>query len=183
MILRRSLAPLAAALLLAAAAVAIAEPLPASLRGTWRIVRILPTTNAGCWTAQQAQPLVGTTLTYRQDAMRWRGGEVPLNDIDTRTITAAEFRKENTGPQQPASFTQLGIRAHAVLEVDMQHEDAAILPASTEVPGDSVMIVSPGRVIVSACGVYFEATRLSSPRPATERASEMRSSHSRTTGR
>jgi hypothetical protein len=65
----------------------------------------------------------------------------------------------------------------------MQHEDAAILPASTEVPGDSVMIVSPGRVIVSACGVYFEATRLSSSRPATERASEMRSSHSRTTGR
>jgi hypothetical protein len=183
MIFRHSLAPLAAALLLAAAATGVlAEPLPSSLRGTWRIVRILPTTNAGCWTAQQAQPLVGTTLTYRQDAMRWHGGEVPLNDIDTRTLTAAEFRQENTGPRQPASFTQLGIRAAAITEVDLQHEDADITGASTEVPGDAILLVSSGHIVVSACGVYFEAVRLNS-RAKTERASETIPAPSRSTGR
>jgi len=183
MILRRSLVPLAAALLLATATSVLAEPLPASLRGSWRIVRILPTTNTGCWTPQQAASLVGSILTYRQDAMRWRGGQVPLQDIDTRTLTAAEFRKENAGPTHPASFAQLGIHSSTVTEVDLQHEDAYILEGSTEVPGDSILMVSPTRIIVSACGVYFEATRLNSSRPATDRASETHSTHSRTTGR
>src|SRR5665213_362785 len=36
--------------------------LPRSLAGTWRITRVLPTTNSSCWTRQQAQPLLGTTL-------------------------------------------------------------------------------------------------------------------------
>ncbi|HEX4154471.1 MAG TPA: hypothetical protein VHY48_02545 [Acidobacteriaceae bacterium] len=180
--LRRSLTPLAAALLLATAAGVSAEPLPSTLRATWRIVRILPTTNSGCWTPQQARSLLGTTLTYRQDAMRWHGGEVPLTDIFTRTVSAAEFRKENSGPAQPASFAQLGIHARSVLEVDMQHEDAAILPASTEVPGDSIMIVSPARIVVSACGVYFEAVRVN-PHARTERASEANPGQLRSTGR
>jgi hypothetical protein len=34
-----------------------------------------------------------------------------------------------------------------------------VLPASTAVPGDSVLLVGPNRIVVSACGVYYEATR------------------------
>lgn len=163
--------------------VARAEQLPASLRGTWRIARILPTTNSSCWTREQARSLVGTTLTYSQNAMRWRGGVVPLEDIYTRQVAAEEFRKENAGVQ-PASFAQLGVRAADLVEVDMQHEDAAVLPASTEVPGDAVLMVAPDRIVVSACGVYYEATRLGSrARTVSERRLPATSRGSRNSGR
>ncbi len=138
-----------------------AEPLPGRLQGTWRITRLLPTSNTACWGRQQAEPLLGSTLTYRDDSLRWRGGSVPLDDITTRTVTEDGFRKENGG-DSPASFAQLGIRAHAVMEVDLQHEDADITGATTEVPGDSVLLAGPHRIVVGACGVYFEATRSSS---------------------
>lgn len=157
-----------------------AEQLPESLRGAWRITRILPTTNSGCWTRKEAQSLVGSRLTYAQDEMRWRGGLVRLEDIDTRLVSAAEFRKENEGPKQPASFAQLGVRAAELNEVDMQHEDAAVLPASTEIPGDSVLMVAPDRIVVSACGVYYEARRVGA---RTANARSRRVDHSRATGR
>jgi hypothetical protein len=145
----------AALMATAMAATTSAEPLPSQLAGTWRITRVLPTKNTACWDTSQAEPLIGSTLTYRSSAMRWRGGEVPLEGIDTRQVTDEEFRKESDG----VDFEQLGIRSARVLEVDLQHEDADITGASTEVPGDSILLVGPGRIIVSACGVYFEATR------------------------
>lgn len=136
-----------------------AEPLPSRLGGTWRITRVLPTSNSACWGRTEAEPLLGSTLTYRDDSLRWRGGSVPLEDITTRTVSDADFRKENGGGDAPATFSQLGIRTRAVLEVDLQHEDADITGATTEVPGDSVLLAGPNRIVVSACGVYFEATR------------------------
>lgn len=141
------------------AATLSAETLPGRLLGTWRITRVLPTSNTACWGPAQAEPLVGSTLTYRDDSLRWRGGSVPLNDITTRTLTAEEFSKENGGSAGAASFTQLGIRTHSVLEVDLQHEDMDITGATTEVPGDSVLLAGPNRIVVSACGVFFEAAR------------------------
>ena len=158
-----------------------AEQLPSSLRGAWRITRILPTTNSGCWTHEQGRTLLGSTLTYAQNEMRWRGGVVRLDDIDTREVTADDFRRENAGSEEPASFAQLGVRAAAVTEVDMQHEDADVLPASTEIPGDSVLMVAPGRIVVSACGVYYEATRVGS-RSKSVTAGRVPSSPSRSAG-
>jgi hypothetical protein len=153
-------------LLLAAASASMAAQylasLPRSLAGTWRITRILPTTNPGCWNRQQAQSLVGTTLTYRSDLLRWHGGQIEVTDVSLRDLTNAEFREENPGGISPADFAQLGIHAGRVTEVDMQHEDSDVLPASTAVPGDSVLLAGPNRIIVSACGVYFEATRAAS---------------------
>ena len=136
-----------------------AEPLPSRLQGTWRITRVLPTTNNACWGRTQAEPLLGSTLTYRDDSLRWRGGAVPLDDITTRIVTDDQFRRENGGSASPASFAQLGIHTRTVLEVDLQHEDADVTGATTEVPGDSVLLAGPNRIVVSACGVYFEATR------------------------
>ena len=152
-------AVVAASLPLVLAGAVSAEPLPSRLQGTWRITRVLPTTNNACWDKTQATPLVGSTLTYRDDSLRWRGGAVPLEDITTRLVTDSDFRKENGGSESPASFAQLGIHARVVLEVDLQHEDADITGATTEVPGDSVLLAGPNRIVVSACGVYFEATR------------------------
>ncbi len=136
-----------------------AEQLPGRLGGSWRITRVLPTTNNACWGKTEAQPLVGSLLTYRDDSLRWRGGAVPLEDITTRTVSDDDFRRENSGSGTPASFAQLGIRSHEVLEVDLQHEDMDITGATTEVPGDSVLLAGPNRIVISACGVYFEATR------------------------
>jgi len=156
-------APALLLLLLAAASVSTSAQylgsLPHALAGTWRITRILPTTNTGCWTRQQAQPLLGTNLTYRSNLLRWHGGQIEVTDVSLRNLTNEEFREENAGPKSPADFAQLGIHSHSVTEVDMQHEDSDVLPASTAVPGDSVLLAGPNRIIVSACGIYFEATR------------------------
>lgn len=148
-----------AALLMTSLSTLIAEQLPGRLQGSWRITRVLPTTNNACWGKGQAEPLVGSTLTYRDDSLRWRGGSVPLDNIITRTVTDELFQKENRGSDNPASFAQLGIRSHTVTEVDLQHEDADVTGTTTEVPGDSVLLAGPNRIVVSACGVYFEATR------------------------
>jgi hypothetical protein len=136
-----------------------AEPLPSQLAGSWKITRVLQTGNSACWKEEQARPLVGSMLNYGSHAMRWRGGEVPLQGIVLRRVTDAQFRKENTGSEGAAEFVQLGIRSHDVLEVDLQHEDADITGATTEVPGDTVLLAGTNRIIVSACGVFFEATR------------------------
>lgn len=137
-----------------------AEPLPSRLVGTWKITRVLPVrSTSACWDDAQAQPLVGSSLVYRDDAMKWRGGEVPVQEVVTRSVSEQQFRKENSHLGQPPEFAQLGIRSSTVTEVDLQHEDAEITGTTTEVPGDSVLLVAPNRIVVSACGVYFEATR------------------------
>jgi hypothetical protein len=140
-----------------------AEPLPARLRGIWRIARILPTHNIACWGQDQAIKLVGTTLTYGDRSMRWQGGPVPLQGIVTREVTAEEFASENSGGGSSLDFNMIGIRAASVTEVDLQHEDADITGATTEVPGDAVLMAAPNRTVVSACGVYYEATRIAAP--------------------
>jgi len=147
------------AVLMATAMATSAESLPSQLAGSWRIARILPTGNTACWSAGRAQTLVGSTLTYGSKTMRWHGGSVPVEGIVTRELTGEQFRKENSGDNGFADFSQLGIRSHSVVEVDLQHEDADITGATTEVPGDSILLAGPNRIIVSACGVFFEATR------------------------
>lgn len=137
----------------------MAEPLPSGLRGSWRIIRVLPTKNTGCWSREQASDLLGSTLTYAPRSIRWKGGTVPLNDIDVRTVTAEEFASESGSVGGRTSFDQIGIHARSVTEVDLQHEDMDITGATTEVPGDAVLMAAPNRIVVSACGVYFEATR------------------------
>lgn len=140
---------------LSAFAATTGEPLPSALRGSWRITRVLPTSNTACWGREQAAPLVGSTLTYATRQMRWKGGSVPLEDVSTRSLTEEQFQKESGR----ASFAELGIRARAVTEVDLQHEDMDITGSTTEVPGDAILLAGPNRIVVSACGVYFEATR------------------------
>ncbi len=157
--LLRTIKILPAALVLISVVTLTAESMPSRLQGNWRITKVLPTTNNACWDKQQAEPLLGSTLTYRDNSLRWRGGSVPLDDVTTRSVTDDVFQKENRGSDTPASFAQLGIHAHTVTEVDLQHEDADITGATTEVPGDSVLLAGPNRIVVSACGVYFEAIR------------------------
>ncbi len=149
----------------------LAESLPVQLRGAWRITRILKTTNTGCWSVERAQPLIGSTLEYGEKKMHWQGGDVPLLGITTRTVTDDDFRRDDAGNPKPVTLAELDIPGPLVTEVDFQHEDADITGASTEVPGDSVLLAAPNRIVVSACGVYFEATRTAASRkpPAATR--------------
>lgn len=149
------------AVVVGAVAAPLGAPVPARLQGTWRITRVLPTRNVACWDEARARQLVGTTLVYRGRSMRWKGGEVSLQDAFTREVTAREFQQESSGSDGGVDFGQLGVRASAVTEVDLQHEDADVTGATTEVPGDTVLLAGPNRIVVSACRVYYEATRVS----------------------
>lgn len=140
------------------------ERLPQQVAGTWRITKVLPVRPTACWTEAKAQPLVGSELRYGQTEMRWQGGAVPLSGVTTRVVTPEVFEKENAGDGAGLTMEELGIRPRKVLEVNMQHEDMDITGATTEVPGDSVMVAGPGRIVVSACGVYLEARRLGAGR-------------------
>lgn len=146
-----------------------AESLPAALRGSWHITRILPTKNTACWGQDKAAQLIGSTLTYADHAMRWQGGPVPLQGIITREVTAEDFASENSGSTSVLNLDMVGIHAASVTEVDLQHEDADITGATTEVPGDAVLLAGPNRIVVSACGVYYEATRVTPPAPAKKK--------------
>jgi hypothetical protein len=130
--------------------------MPAAITGTWRIVKILPTSNVACWDAEHAKALVGSKLRYRQGAMSWQGGDVPIPEALTRTISRRKFLDE-----YKVDLVDLGIHAQSVTEVDLQHEDADITGATTEVPGDTIVLAGPGRIVVSACGVFYEAVRVS----------------------
>lgn len=140
-----------------------AEPIPAGLSGNWRITRVLASSEQSCWDSAKAHELVGTTLSYRTNAMRWQSVSVPLEGVLTRTVDLAQFRKENVVFGNTPHFAQLGIHSARVTEIDLQHEDSDVTGATTELPGDSVLLVSPTRIVVSACGVFYEATRSAAP--------------------
>lgn len=134
-----------------------AQAMPAALLGSWKIVKILPTQNIACWDAARAKTLVGAVLTYRSRAMTWQGGSVPVPETVTRTLSRRKYMDE-----YKVDLPELGIGAASVQEFNLQHEDADITGATTEVPGDTVVIAGPGRIVVSACGVYYSAVRATS---------------------
>ena len=161
----RMMAPALFILMLVAASASMAAQylgsLPHSLAGTWRISRMRPPpTPAG--PPSRPRPLLGTTITYRSDLLRWHGGQIEVTDVSCAKPPTKSSARKILAPISPANFAQLGIHAKHVTEVDMQHDASDVLPASTAVPGDSVLLAGPNRIIVSACGVYFEATRAAS---------------------
>ena len=136
------------------------DSLPLAVAGTWRIVRVLPVrSGSACWTEEQAKPLVGSLLTYSASALRWRGGVVPLTGVTTRLVGTAELAQEESRGDRALTLADLGFHERQVREVNLQHEDADVTGATTEVPGDSVLMAGPGRLVLSACGVYLEARR------------------------
>lgn len=130
--------------------------------GTWRIQRVLPTPHVGCWDVKRGETLVGTTLSYAPHRMRWHGGWFPVTEILSREVTAEEFRRENSADGSTLKLSDVGVRRDSVTEFDLQHDDADITGATTEVPGDTILVTGRNTIVVSACGVYFEAVRVGS---------------------
>ncbi len=138
---------------------ALAQEMPASIRGDWRIVKILPTKSPACWDETRAKSLLGSTLRYEPGRMVWKSGTADIAEALTRILSPRRFQDE-----YKVNLAELGIRAAVVTEIDLQHEDADITGATTEVPGDTVLIAGPGRIVVSACGVFYSAVRAGSAR-------------------
>jgi len=131
-----------------------AQAIPPSLAGKWRIVKILSTKNQQCWGADRAKSLLGATLTYESHTLVWQGGAYAVSEALSRTLSRRSFQDEYNVP-----LAELGIAAAEVEEIDLQHEDADITGATTEVPGDTILLAGPGRIVVSACGVFYSAVR------------------------
>ena len=134
---------------------AMAGAMPVAVTGLWRVVRVLPTRNEACWDQAQARAVVGTTLRYREGMLTWKGTDYPIHEALTRTLSGNDYLTE-----YKVRLGELGIRAEMVTEVDLQHEDADVTGATTEVPGDTIVLAGPGRIVVSACGVFYEAVRV-----------------------
>jgi hypothetical protein len=140
--------------LLAAPTITHAQAIPPPLTGTWRIAKILPTKNTQCWDADRAKSLLGTTLRYAPHRLTSLAGQTPVSEALTRTLSLRKFQDE-----YKIDLPDLGIRTPEVHEIDLQHEDADFTGATTEVPGDTVLLASPTRIVISACGVFYTAVK------------------------
>jgi hypothetical protein len=135
---------------------------PQHLRGRWVIKRELPTSTISCWDDKEAKQLIGTTIEYRTNSFRWKDKVVNHPAINVRVLTAKQFHDENSGSGANSSqvtFQQLGIRAPYVRQVELAHEAADITGATTETPGDRVLMKGRNTIVFSVCNVYFEAQR------------------------
>ncbi len=130
------------------------QNMPNAVVGSWKIVKILPTTNPQCWDQERARTLLGSTLHYAPGKLTWKGGDYPIAEAFTRTLSLRKFQDE-----YKFDLADLGIRTPSVQEIDLQHEDADITGATTEIPGDTVLLAGTGRIVVSACGVFYSAVK------------------------
>ena len=131
------------------------QAMPAALAGSWRIAKVMATDRKACWDETRAKELVGSRLVYGQGQMTWKGGTVAVPEALTRTLSRRKYEE-----QYKVDLGELGIAAATVVEIDLQHEDADVTGYTTEVPGDTVLLAGPGRIVVSACGVYYAAVRV-----------------------
>lgn len=136
---------------------ATAQAMPSSISGIWKIVKVIPTHNTACWDADRARTLVGSTPHYQQKALTWQGGRVAIIEALNRKLSDREFQQDYR-----VSLTELGIHAPGAQQIHLQHEAANVTGTTTEVPGDTILLAGPGRIIVSACGVFYSAVRVPS---------------------
>jgi hypothetical protein len=151
-------------LLLGVGLSASARDIPKELWGKWRIARILPAQTVSCWGDKEEKAILGMEIEYRAQLLRWQTIEANHVDAEMREVTAEQFETQNSSPSASGSqvnFRQLGIRAASVRQVLIEHDDVQITGATTEVPGDDVLIKRKNVIVLSVCNVYFEAKRIS----------------------
>lgn len=139
-----------------------AQEIPAQLRGTWVVARELPTSTISCWGAKEAKALIGAEIEYTADRFRWKNKVVTRPTVQIAVISADEFHDKNSGGganDSQVSFRQLGIRATKATQIVISHEPADLTGATTEIPGDEVLIKDDNTIVFSVCNTYFEARR------------------------
>jgi hypothetical protein len=150
-------------LILLASSVLAAQNIPQELVGTWVIQRELPTRTISCWGEKEAKPLIGSEIEYTADSFRWKHIVVKHPTVAVAIVSAEQFQRENSSPSvngSQVSFRQLGIHPLEIKQVSVNHEPAEITGATTEIPGDVVLLKNRNAIVFSVCNVYFEAKRL-----------------------
>jgi hypothetical protein len=140
-----------------------AQNIPKELVGKWVILRELPTRTISCWGEKEAKAIIGTEIEYTADSFRWKHMVVEHPSVTVAVVGADQFERENSSPSvngSQVSFRQLGIDATKTKQVSINHQPAEITGATTEIPGDEVLLKNRNVIVFSVCNIYFEAKRL-----------------------
>lgn len=149
-------------LILATSGLAAAQ-IPRELVGKWGIERQLPTKTISCWGDEDAKKIIGSEIEYKKDSFRWKDILIQHPAVELRTISAQQFERKNSSPSvngSQISFRQLGIGTTHAKQVSITHPPAEITSATTEIPGDEVLLKDHNTIVFSVCNLYFEAKRL-----------------------
>ncbi len=139
-----------------------AQAIPEQLRGKWIVERVLPTSTISCWGNRESKQLIGTEIQYSADSFQWKNMVTAHPDVTVVIVSASQFQSEHSGggaSGSKVSFRQLGIRAAVATQIILGHPDASITGATTEIPGDTLLMKNQDAIIFSVCNVYFEARR------------------------
>jgi hypothetical protein len=150
-------------LFLLAGSMLTAQNIPQELVGKWVIQRELPTQTISCWGEKEAKAIIGTEIAYTVDSFRWKHIVVKRPTVAVAVVSAEQFQRENSSPSvngSQVSFRQLGIDTPDIKQVSINHAPAEITAATTEIPGDDVLLKNRNAIVFSVCNVYFEAKRL-----------------------
>ncbi len=141
---------------------AASEDLPEPLRGTWVVRRVIPTATISCWGKRESKSLIGTRIQYSVRGFRWKNIQTDSPEVTIVRLTADQFHDENSGggaSDSQVTLKHLGIEKPDVKQVSLSHPDATITGATTEIPGDRVLMKDSNRIVFSVCNVWFEAER------------------------
>jgi len=136
--------------------------IPHELWGKWLVVRELNTRTISCWGNQDAKKVLQTTIEYSSTTVTWRKLQTKADAVEVRTVTPGNFKEENSSPSSSGSqidFQQLGIKSPSVEQISIRHAAAQITQATTEFPGDEVLVKNSDEIVFSMCNLYFEAKR------------------------
>jgi hypothetical protein len=153
---------------------AAAQEIPKELLGKWQITRILPTSGLSCWGDEEAQAIVGTEIEYGPSTLRWKDLITRYSGVSVRQISAQQFHDENSGQGRNSSqitFAQLGIEKAKTIQIDIKHPAGDVTGATTEIPGDSVLLKDQNTIVFSVCGISFAAERVPTTNPQSEPSS------------
>ena len=150
---------------------AVGQSIPQELWGKWIIRRELPASTISCWSDEEAKAILGSEIEYTAESFRWKSSIEKHATAISVIVTADQFHDENSGKganSSQVSFGQLGIQKEAARQVTIKHGLAVAMGATSEIPGEAVLLKSRNAIVFSVCNVYFEARRALSPRSSKE---------------
>jgi hypothetical protein len=143
-----------------------AQEIPREIWGKWVVRRVLPAGTISCWGDTEARKLLGTEIEYSAEFFRWKDVTIKNPAAEATFITANQLHDDNSGKGTNSSqvtFRQLGIKVGSSKQIKISHPPANITGATSEIPGDLILVKDRTTIVISACNVYFEAKRASVP--------------------
>lgn len=135
---------------------------PDEIRGTWTVTRVIPTATITCWGKRESRKLIGTQIVYTAHGFRWQNIRTDASEVTTDRLTAQQFHDENSGggaADSQVSLEALGITTPDVTQMSFSHPDATVTDATTEIPGDRILVKNQQTIVFSVCNVWFEGKR------------------------